>query len=185
MGFLRRSRPAPEPLPLALPRPDGATWLHAMAQQSFETSTYYEMAIRRAHEPDAHALADRLLEAALPRVSTQASAEDEPYLHNVLRKAAQIGAGLGLVDLVGRKLVHMAEFGLLCFLWWRALRTALEGRRALAAAAAMAILYAASDELHQSFVEGRSGSPVDVLIDTVGVALAAVLITRRSRAPVA
>ncbi len=98
MGFLRRSRPAPEPLPLALPRPDGATWLHPMAQRSFETSTYYELGIRRAHEPDAHALADRLLEAALPRASTQASAQDEPYLHNVLRAAAQIGAGLGLVD---------------------------------------------------------------------------------------
>ncbi len=96
-----------------------------------------------------------------------------------------LSSGLGLIDLVGRKLVHMAEFGLLCFLWWRPLRTALEARRALAAAAAIAILYAASDELHQSFIEGRSGSPADVLIDTVGVALAAVLITRRSRAPVA
>ncbi len=98
MGFLRRTRPAPEPLPLALPRPDGSTWVNAMAQSSFEASTYYEMATRRAHEPDAHALADRLLEAALPRVSTGASAQDEPYLRNVLRTAAQVGAGLGLVD---------------------------------------------------------------------------------------
>jgi VanZ family protein len=31
-------------------------------------------------------------------------------------------------------------------------------------------LYAASDELHQTFVEGRAGSPVDVAIDAVGVA---------------
>jgi hypothetical protein len=98
MGFLRRTRPAPEPLPLALPRPDGSTWRSAMAQGSFEASTYYEMATRRAHEPDAHALADRLVEAALPRLSTGASSEDAPYLHQVLRTAAQIGAGLGLVD---------------------------------------------------------------------------------------
>ena len=98
MGFLRRSRRAVEPLPLALPRRDGSTWLNAMAQPSFEASTYYEMATRRAYEPDAHALADRLLEAALPRVSTGASAEDEPYLRKVLLTAARVGAGLGLVD---------------------------------------------------------------------------------------
>ena len=98
VGLFRRSRPVPEPLPLALPRRDGSTWLGAMAQPSFEASTYYEMATRRAHEPDAHALADRLVEAALPRVSTGASAQDEPYLRNVLRTAALVGAGLGLVD---------------------------------------------------------------------------------------
>ncbi len=98
MGFLRRARPALEPLPLALPRRDGSTWLNAMAQSSFEGSTYYEMATRRAHEPDAHALADQLVEAALPRVTTGASAEDEPYLRKVLLTAARIGAGLGLVD---------------------------------------------------------------------------------------
>ena len=98
MGFLRRPRPVPEPLPLALPRPDGSSWLNAMAQPSFEASTYYEMATRRAHEPEAHALADRLLEAALPAVPTGASAEDEPYLRKVLLTAARIGVGLGLVD---------------------------------------------------------------------------------------
>lgn len=100
MGIFRRKPPLPPPAPLrlALPRPDGSTWLNAMAQTSFEASTYYEMATRRAHEPDAHTLADRLVEAALPRVSTGARAEDEPYLRKVLRTAAQIGAGLGLVD---------------------------------------------------------------------------------------
>ena len=98
MGFLRRTRSVREPLPLALPRRDGSTWRDAMAHPSFEASTYYEMATRRAHEPDAHALADRLLEAAIPRVVTGASAEDEPYLRQVLRTAALIGAGLGLVD---------------------------------------------------------------------------------------
>lgn len=98
MGFLRRARTAPQPLPLALPRADGSTWLSAMAQPSFEASTYYELATRRAHSPDAHALADRLVDAALPRVSTGVAAEDAPYLHKVLRTAAQVGAGLGLVD---------------------------------------------------------------------------------------
>ena len=42
-----------------------------------------------------------------------------------------------------------------------------------AAAAAAALAYAASDELHQSFVVGRVGSPVDVMIDGAGCALGA------------
>ena len=85
-----------------------------------------------------------------------------------------------MIDLIGRKLVHMAEFGTLCLLWWRALRTAAPPNRALAAAAAIAVLYAISDEFHQSFVDGRSGSALDVLIDTAGVAIAAVTIARRA-----
>ncbi len=36
----------------------------------------------------------------------------------------------------------------------------------------MAILFALSDEFHQSFVEGRNSSLVDVTIDTAGAALA-------------
>jgi hypothetical protein len=94
----RRPRPQSQPVPLALPRLDCSSWPPTAERPSFEASTYHEIGLRRAHEPDAHALADRLLEAALSRVSTQASAEDEPYLHKVLRTAAQVGAGLGLVD---------------------------------------------------------------------------------------
>ncbi|MBB4663729.1 VanZ family protein [Conexibacter arvalis] len=78
---------------------------------------------------------------------------------------------LGTIDLVGRKFVHMVEFGLLWFLWLRAL-----GWRGHApwTAAAIAFGYAISDEFHQSFVDGRQGSVRDVLIDSAGVALAAV-----------
>jgi VanZ family protein len=83
-----------------------------------------------------------------------------------------LGTGLGAIDLVGRKLVHMLEYGLLWLLWLRAL-----GWRGRApwAAAAIAIGYAATDELHQTFVDGRHGTPVDVLIDATGVAVAALL----------
>lgn len=93
-----------------------------------------------------------------------------------------LSSGLGTADLILRKIAHMAEYGLLVFLWWRALRTVIAGRAAVAAALAIGVLYAASDEYHQSFVEGRHGTPVDVLIDTVGMAAVAWLITRRERA---
>ncbi|WP_205698537.1 VanZ family protein [Conexibacter sp. SYSU D00693] len=77
-----------------------------------------------------------------------------------------LSSGLGDWDLLLRKGAHMTEYALLWLLWLRAL-----GWRAPVAAAVVAIAYAATDELHQSTVEGRHGTPVDVLIDAVGVAL--------------
>jgi VanZ family protein len=86
-----------------------------------------------------------------------------------------LNSGLGTWDTVLRKLAHMAEFGLLWFLWWRALGYGNHFGPAL-----IAVAYAITDELHQTTVEGRVGSPVDVLIDSAGVALAA-LVARRTR----
>jgi hypothetical protein len=82
-----------------------------------------------------------------------------------------LNSGLGTLDTVLRKLAHMAEFGLLWWLWWRAL-----GFGGAAPAAGIAIAYAVSDEFHQSFVEGRTASPLDVAIDSIGIILASVLL---------
>jgi MYXO-CTERM domain-containing protein len=70
---------------------------------------------------------------------------------------------------------------LLWLLWWRAL-----GYRNGTTAVAFTLGYAATDEYHQHFVEGRHGTPVDVAIDGVGVALAALAVRarRRRRRPV-
>ena len=88
-----------------------------------------------------------------------------------------LGTGLGVWDTILRKAAHMAEYGLLWFLWQRAL-----GTRTPWPAIAVTLAYAASDEFHQSFVEGRHGTPVDVLIDAAGVAIAVALYARRARA---
>jgi VanZ family protein len=81
-----------------------------------------------------------------------------------------LGTGLGTWDLVLRKLAHMAEFGLLWFLWWR-----VGDRRTVWPAALIAVLYAISDEVHQTYVRDRHGSPLDVLIDATGIAIAIAL----------
>ena len=78
-----------------------------------------------------------------------------------------LNSGLGAIDFVGRKLIHMTEYGLLFLLWLRALRW-----RSPLAAAVIAVAYSATDEFHQTFVEGRHGTPVDVLIDSLGIAVA-------------
>jgi VanZ family protein len=87
-----------------------------------------------------------------------------------------LGTGLGVWDTILRKGAHMTEYGLLWWLWWRAL-----GFRHGVAAAAIALAYAASDELHQHFVAGRHGTPVDVVIDAAGIAIA-VAVARQVRA---
>ena len=81
--------------------------------------------------------------------------------------------GLGPLELVGRKLLHFGEYALLCLLWWRAFEPGLGSRRAALVAFLVTSAYAATDEFHQAFVEGRHGTPVDWVIDSAGAALMA------------
>jgi VanZ family protein len=91
----------------------------------------------------------------------------------VLSSQPDLTSGLGTFDHIGRKVVHFAEYALLCFLLWRPLATLVDPRRAAIVALLVASAYAATDEWHQTFVEGRSGTPFDWLIDTAGASLAA------------
>ena len=93
-----------------------------------------------------------------------------------------LSSGLGGWDLLLRKCAHMTEYGLLWLLWVRALGCSTPTTRR--AAAAIAVAYACTDELHQHFVTGRHGTPRDVLIDAAGVAIAWVL-ARRMRGALA
>ena len=94
-----------------------------------------------------------------------------------------LNSGLGTLDTIGRKVVHFAEYALLTLLWWRPLARHMGARRAALFALLVASTYAAADEYHQEFVEGRSGSPVDWAIDTAGATAAAVRLgLRRVRA---
>jgi VanZ family protein len=81
-----------------------------------------------------------------------------------------LGTGLGTWDLVLRKLAHMSEYAVLALLLARATGS-------YAWAFALAVAYAGTDELHQTFVAGRHGTPVDVGIDAVG-ALAGLAVGR-------
>jgi VanZ family protein len=76
-----------------------------------------------------------------------------------LSSIPSLGTGLGGWDLLLRKLAHATEYAIL------------------------GLLYAGSDELHQHFVSGRHGSPIDVAIDAAGV-LIGVFLVRRTLAAV-
>jgi VanZ family protein len=79
-----------------------------------------------------------------------------------------LSSGLGTWDLILRKAAHVSEYAVLGALLYRAL-----GREEVALAAGIA--YAATDELHQHFVDGRHASVVDVGVDALGVAVGMVV----------
>ncbi|MDX6512351.1 MAG: hypothetical protein QOE36_1855 [Gaiellaceae bacterium] len=91
-----------------------------------------------------------------------------------LSSIPDLGTGLGTWDLVLRKFAHATEFAILGALLLRAL-----GR--VGPAVFVAVLYAASDELHQHFVAGRHAAPLDVAIDSAGVLLGIALLERARR----
>jgi VanZ family protein len=80
------------------------------------------------------------------------------------------------LDFVVRKAGHMAVFGILALLVWRALATTTDVRRPAAWAIALTVLYAITDELHQGAVDGRHASAVDVGIDAIGAIVAVAVI---------
>ena len=87
------------------------------------------------------------------------------------------------VDFVIKKAGHVTEYSILAFLLWRAIS---QGRGAPApqsfgGAFGLSLLYAISDEFHQTFVPGRTGRLTDVGFDALGALLALALVWRFSR----
>ena len=91
---------------------------------------------------------------------------------------------LHLLNFIFRKTGHGTGYFVLTLLGYWAFRCSfgLDARPALRWAILTSLLRAILDEIHQAFVPGRTGTAVDVMIDAVGIALAAWLIHRRGQA---
>lgn len=94
---------------------------------------------------------------------------------------------LDVIHEIVRKSAHVTEYFILGVFLFRAFRADSRqqriGRWAILSIIVVA-LYASSDEIHQIFVPGRTPSPIDVCIDTVGGSVAqwaSALWLRRSR----
>jgi VanZ family protein len=86
-----------------------------------------------------------------------------------------------LADLLIKKSGHMAEYAILALLLRRALMARAARLRPQWIAWLLTLLYAVLDEFHQTFVPGRNGQLLDVIIDGMGASLAALgawLVTR-------
>lgn len=69
-----------------------------------------------------------------------------------------------------RKLAHYGEYAILGFFLFSAVYVFTDKEKILfPVASLLGILYAISDEFHQSFISGRAPSAKDVVIDSVGV----------------
>jgi VanZ family protein len=83
-----------------------------------------------------------------------------------------------------RKAAHVTEYAVLATLWWRALRRTV-GRdprpwawRPAGLAVLACVLWASTDELHQSFTATRTASGWDVLLDATGASVGLLLLWR-------
>lgn len=94
------------------------------------------------------------------------------------KKIAELlrNSGIDLFSIFGehtvfviRKTAHMTEYAILFFLLLLPLRFAKNGRWI---ALGTAVLFAATDEIHQAFIPGRVATIVDVGFDSCGAALA-------------
>jgi VanZ family protein len=77
---------------------------------------------------------------------------------------------------------HLVMFGVLALLVFRSLAAYVDGLLPRAAfALGFTVLYGVSDEIHQSFVPGRTPTVLDVLVDALGAAavLAAAIYAER------
>ncbi len=73
-------------------------------------------------------------------------------------------------DFIIRKAAHFTEYAILCFLFYRAFRksTKFTVKEILSMALVLTIVYALTDEYHQTFVAGRTGKPFDIGVDSLG-----------------
>jgi VanZ family protein len=96
----------------------------------------------------------------------------------LLSATPNLAVSSGWTDFVLRKLAHAAEYFIFTFLLYRAFQGTfrLSFIYLVISPAAIAFLYAVSDELHQYFVPTRVCSWKDVLIDAVGIAFFYVII---------
>lgn len=89
----------------------------------------------------------------------------------ILSSIEQITVSQFLIwDFIAKKVAHISEYAILFTLIFRA-----TGNKWIASFG-LTMLYAASDEFHQSFVPGRSATVLDLGFDASGANIAAYLI---------
>lgn len=83
-------------------------------------------------------------------------------------------------DFLFKKTIHLTEYAIFFTLWFRALKNTANFSLPKTARWVFiwTVLYAVTDEFHQTFIDGREGTVRDVIIDGVGALLAWLLIWR-------
>lgn len=85
-----------------------------------------------------------------------------------------------VIDFITGKIAHIIEYALLYILWFRAINNELTGK-SWKMPLFFTVIYAISDEIHQTFVPTREGKLRDVVIDTVGAFIGLWILNKASR----
>lgn len=114
------------------------------------------------------------------KFSSQPAAESSAVSGGISRKIAVFFCGMPteseyhFFEVLVRKTAHMSEFAALFMMFAHAVWLD-NGRHPVRDALIATLLAASSDELHQSFVPGRSCMFTDVLIDMMGTGFAVII----------
>ncbi len=89
-------------------------------------------------------------------------------------------AAIDTIHIVIRKMAHVSEYAILALMLWRALcrGAALQTKTPILFGAVLlaCTVFAVLDEFHQSFVGSRTSSARDVLLDSAGAFLGALIV---------
>lgn len=106
---------------------------------------------------------------------SSANAETSSDISNSLLMRIIELTGLDISSHFIRKAAHFSEFAALSFLLSNAVFATFNTKKATLIAFPLACLYAVTDELHQLFSDGRACSVKDMLIDSSGALLGAII----------
>lgn len=97
---------------------------------------------------------------------------------NVEEDTAKMDELVELLHFPFRKFAHFTVYFILGFLIMNALLAFGITKKSVIIAVILAILYAIFDEIHQTFVDGRSGNIADIFLDSSGACVAIYLFSR-------
>ena len=103
--------------------------------------------------------------------------EDTDEIFNWGLTTDQIGNIAGNIEYPIRKAAHMTEYAIFSiFVMIALIVDGIKGVRIPVISAVIAIAFAATDEFHQTFVPGRYGCVLDVLIDAAGSIIGLIIV---------
>jgi VanZ family protein len=86
-------------------------------------------------------------------------------------------ASYSLVYFIERKFFHVLEYFILASLFYGAFLQSYPKRQAVLFSLVCSLVYAFSDEWHQTFIFGREGAVRDIAIDFLGIFAAVIFIS--------
>ena len=106
--------------------------------------------------------------------STESNSQSN-YIVDIIANILNIN-NLNKLSYIIRKLAHLSEYFILGMLTNNMVK--IHNKKTIISVI-ICILYAVSDEIHQSFVPGRSAQIIDILIDSIGATLGILLFNNK------